>query len=805
MKKFCKGKVFFLVFLLAVMLTSLIFSTSLAYCQDGDEWTIMVYVDGDNNLEDAAWDDLGEMETVGSISGVNVVVQLDDWRDYETWRYIISGVDEGIDKPYYPDDIVQTLDEQNMADPDVLTDFINWAITNYPAEKYMLVLWNHGSGWRKRFPFAPRGVIWDDTNDEDFLTMAELLQALDGAEQKIDIVSFDACLMGMVEVAYTLSQLNYPPDYMVGSEETEPGNGWPYDDILSELKTNPTMEPFELATLIPGKYTASYEPDDGVTQSTIDIDRIDELAGKVDDLADAILNSANSSEIIDAFQYAQSYGGEAYFDLQDLCEIIYENVSDCEVEASAVVSYISEVVVAESHSPQGGVEYSHGISIYGELPPEESEDYNYEDLDFAYDTSWDEALVDLATGVPPSNVVAGDGFNGMVPLTWDPFEDFEPEYYRVYRSQVSGGPYELIASVDTTDRNYSDNEDYVDEDVINGFTYYYVIKGVTSGLESDPSREVSATPSARGKVLYSGYATSPPTIDGKIDSEEWKGAAEVDIALYQGDIEHPMYMKVMNDDDYLYIALNDENLTYEEWNDFYIFFDDDNNGEWPPSSSTTEGYFDFELWSADEIYVNFYGIYGSYPDDINDIWVTDEATGVTVGCSFASGNLKYEIKIDLNASSLTASPGDTIGFWVGNWDDPIQGTYYYTPYDGAWPLGSVYVDPKTYARLVLSTGRKEFTLTGTGNYPNPVYSGNSVIRFELGQEANVDVKIYTVSGELVRNLVESSTCPRGLNEVVWDMENDAGERVARGVYIYLIRATSGGKALKKIGKIAVIR
>ncbi|MCD6232546.1 T9SS type A sorting domain-containing protein [Candidatus Aerophobetes bacterium] len=799
MKKFYeRKKAFFVVFFLVVIL--IIFSASLAY--SADEWTIMVYIDGDNDLEDAAWDDLEEMETVGSISGVNVVVQLDDWQnDTETWRYLISGADMGADKPYYSDDIVQFLSEQNMADPVVLKDFINWAISNYPAQKYMLVLWNHGDGWRKRLPSSPRGVIWDDTSD-DFLTMAELLQALNGVNQKINIVSFDACLMGMVEVAYTLSRLNSPPDYMVGSEEVEPGNGWPYDDILNELKTNPTMEPLNLASLIPGKYTASYPSDQGVTQAAIDIGKIDDLSQKIDDLANAISNSANSSEILDAFQTAQSYYGHSdYLDLYNLCEIIYQNVPDCEVEASAVISYISEVIVAESHSPQGGVENSHGISIYGELPPED----NYDNLDFAADTTWDEALVDLATGTPPQNVVAGDGFNGMVPLTWDPFENQEPDYYRVYRSQLSGGPYELIASVDTASRNYSDNEDYVDENVINGFTYYYIIKGVISGQESDPSKQVSATPSARGKVLYSGYTSSPPTIDGKINSEEWKNATKVDIALYKGGVEYPIYMRVMNDDNYLYIALDDENLTTEEeWNDFYIFFDDDNNGEWPASSSTTEGYFDVQFWSAEEVYVYFYGIYGTYPDDINELWGI-EATGVTVGCSFASGHLQYEIAIDLSNSYLTANPGDSIGFWVCNWDDPIQGTYYYTPYDGAWPVGSVRVDPKTYAKLILSTGQEKFTLTGTGSYPNPVYSGNSVIRFELGEEATIDVKIYTVSGELVRNLVENSTYPRGLNEVIWDMKNNSGERIARGVYIYVIRATSGGKTLTKTGKIAVIK
>jgi len=807
MKKFCQGKTFFWVFLLTVISTSLIFSTGLAYC---DEWTVMVYVDGDNNLEDAAIDDFLEMATVGSVTDeMNIVVQLDRIDGYDTqydnWtdtkRFYVR---EGMIPT--PANAVQDLGEVDMADPAELTEFITWAINNYPADKYMLVLWNHGDGWRKRFPFAPRGVIWDDTNDENFLTMAKLLEALNNVGQKIDIVAFDACLMGMVEVAYTLSQLTFPPDYMVGSEEVEPGDGWPYDTILNELKTDPLMNSLGLATLIPEKYAESYGPDDAVTQSAIDInkiDGIDELTQRVDNLADAILDSTDSLGILDAFQNAQCYYAHSdYLDLYDLCEIIYQNVSDCATQASAVVSYMSDVIVAESHSSQGGVENSHGISIYGELPPES----DYEDLAFADDTNWDQALIHLAAGVPPQNVVAGDGFNNMVPLTWDPFEGSYPDYYRVYRSEASGGPYELIASVDTTDRNYEDNEDYVDEEVTNGTTYYYIIKAVTSGEESEPSREVSATPSAEGKVLNSGYATSPPNINGEIEPKEWEDAAEVDIALYQGGIEHPISMKVMNDDDYLYIALGDENLTEEDWNDFYIFFDDDDNGEWPPGPSTTEGYF-YINFCYGWIEANFCGIYGSYPDDINiDEWGT-EATGVTVGCSFASGYLQYEIAIDLETSYLTADPGDTIGFWVRNLDDLVpQETYYYIPNDGAWPVGSVWVDPKTYAQLVLNMGpERPFTLTDIGSYPNPVYSGDAHIHFDLGKEANVTVKIYTVSGELIRNLVENTTYSRGFREIIWDMKNDTGERVARGVYIYLIRATTGGKTLTKAGKIAVIK
>ena len=712
MTRFCGRKVSLWMFLL-VAIPVLVLSTSLVYANDVDEWTIMVYVDGDNDLEDAAWDDLEEMESVGSITGVNVVVQLDDWRDYDTWRYSVTGVSKGADKPYYTGDIVQTLPEQDMADPDVLTDFIDWAANAYPAEKYMLVLWNHGDGWRKRTPLTPRGVIWDDTSGT-FMTMADLISGLDAIEGVLDIVGFDACLMEMVEVAYELYWSWAEPKYMVGSEEVEPGNGWPYDVILTELAANPSMAPVDLASLIPGAYVASYAPDTGVTQSAIDLSKMEELSFRIDDLALAILSSAYSQEILDAFLWAQSYYSHwDYLDLYDLCDLIYQNVPDCQVEASAVMSYVGEVVVVESHSPEGGVEYSHGVSIYGELPPED----DYQDLWFAEDTNWDEALTNLSVGPPPQNVVAGDGFAGLVPLTWDPFEGSDPDYYRVYRSEVPGGPYDSIAEVDTADRDYFDCEDYVDQNVTNGWTYYYVIKGVISDEESDPSEEVSATPSVEGKVLCSGYATSPPTIDGYIQPGEWDEAADLDIALYQGGILYPVHLKVMNDDGYLYVALDDQNADFEDWSDFYIFFDDDNNGQWPPDPSTTEG--DFDIEAGFGLRALFWGIYGSYPDNINEL-DSVEANGVSAGYSYVSGNLQYEVAINLETSNLTARPGNTIGFWVAHWAPwPIDSTYYYTTYDAAWPLGSVWVDPKTYAKLALASQEKPLlSWTGEASYEN---------------------------------------------------------------------------------------
>ena len=117
-------------------------------------WTVLVYLAGDNgrflsSLEGEGVSDLAEMKDVGSGETVDVVAQFDSMSDRASRRYHISkGGNLG-------DDVVQDLGETNSGDAQVLLDFITWAVRTYPAEHYLLVLWNHGSGWKDDDIYAP--------------------------------------------------------------------------------------------------------------------------------------------------------------------------------------------------------------------------------------------------------------------------------------------------------------------------------------------------------------------------------------------------------------------------------------------------------------------------------------------------------------------------------------------------------------------------------------------------------------------------------------------------------------------------
>jgi len=208
------------------------------------KWTIMVYLDGDNNLESAAIDDINEMESIGSTNDVSIVVQFDrspyfdtsngDWTDAR--RFYIMRDPEGSGNWNITSPLLEILGEVNMADPYILVDFINWTIQNFPADNYALILWNHGSGWyysqnlnlstlnenTTKTSVFPLGVIWDDTSN-DHLDLEELEFALNSIKsatgKNINLLGFDACLMQMVEVAYQFVPYS---EVMVGSEEIEP-------------------------------------------------------------------------------------------------------------------------------------------------------------------------------------------------------------------------------------------------------------------------------------------------------------------------------------------------------------------------------------------------------------------------------------------------------------------------------------------------------------------------------------------------------------------------------------------------------
>ncbi len=246
------------IFLLAFLLSGEIFAQ-----QDSNkkDWTILVYLNADNNLEEFGFEDVQEMEQVGSNSHLNVVVQFDGLTKLGTQRlYIERNLDQPESATAIKSPIIEEMPEQDMGNTQTLIDFVTWGMRHYPAEHYMLIMWNHGSGWSKKSDIATinKSISYDDTSGSH-IRSNELSDALDRAVfesgNRLDIMAFDACLMAMFEVADSLSGI---ANYLVSSEETIPGKGYPYGDFLKVFNQDRPVTALQLARHLVKAYGESY-------------------------------------------------------------------------------------------------------------------------------------------------------------------------------------------------------------------------------------------------------------------------------------------------------------------------------------------------------------------------------------------------------------------------------------------------------------------------------------------------------------------------------------------------------------------
>jgi len=381
------------------------------------EWTFMIFLNGDNNLEEYAINDFIEMAKAGSTDEVNIIVQMDrrsgydssygDWTGTKRFRVIK-------DMTPISDNAVQDIGEANMGDPQTIIDFVHWTKTNYQADHYALVIWDHGSGWKREDYEPPVKSISSDDTDNDEITMQELRQALaaitnDGAD-KLDIIGFDACLMGMEEVDY---QIMPYASYRVSSEELEPSNGWDYTASMTYLINNPKCTSQQLSAQIVSDYITYTGTSGYHTLSAVDLNNLNDLATATSKLGNDLMNALplyrtqieEVNDRVECFPY-YDHGFYSYIDLHDYARLISESINDPVIinDAQNVMDAITNTVIAEAH---GSIHSnSRGISIY--LPDPRYSTYltNYEtDLVFSSDTQWDEFLCMFSDRTPPTRVI----------------------------------------------------------------------------------------------------------------------------------------------------------------------------------------------------------------------------------------------------------------------------------------------------------------------------------------------------------------------------------------------------------------
>lgn len=208
-----------------------------------DTVTVMVYLNGSNLESDygSATTDVEEMLQATGSEQVNVVIQTvstREWQDYDiasdrTQRYEIQDHDLVL--------VDDSLDQMDCTEANTLSDFLVWSQENYPADRYMLILWNHGGGPVEGFGYNEWG------RSSDSLTINEMQDALETSGIKLDIFGMDCCIMSSLEVCYALYDYC---DYMILSEDFESSLGWAYEGWLTALAENPSIDTPALGEII---------------------------------------------------------------------------------------------------------------------------------------------------------------------------------------------------------------------------------------------------------------------------------------------------------------------------------------------------------------------------------------------------------------------------------------------------------------------------------------------------------------------------------------------------------------------------
>ncbi|MBP3684890.1 MAG: hypothetical protein J6J12_08005 [Oscillospiraceae bacterium] len=453
----------FALLLVLAMLLTLAVPVSATETADGDgSWAIYWYLCG-SDLETNggfATIDLMEMMEVQLPENVSVVIQtggaaawqndLMDATKLQRWLYNSEGLH-----------LLEEQETANMGDAQTLYEFLNFANTNFPADKVAVTFWNHGGG-------SVSGAAFDENHGLDSLDLAEMYQAFaavwpaDAANPALELVGFDTCLMATVDVAAVFQDF---AKYLVASEEVEPGNGWLYSGWLGQLAADPAMDGAALGTAICNTYYEGCEAvgtQDQATLSVTDLTKLTALLEAYEDFGEEAFVAASQdpgffAELGRAASQSENYGGntkeQGYTNMVDLghlarqtawmlpsAQAVSDALAECVIHKvggiyrseatglSCYYSYNGDINDFNGYATVGaGLAFKHlyAYGLTGELA-EGGEEYlsalNIEQLPEVMtlaDMDWDGAPLDLddegtsflTLGPEASDILAGIGFS----------------------------------------------------------------------------------------------------------------------------------------------------------------------------------------------------------------------------------------------------------------------------------------------------------------------------------------------------------------------------------------------------------
>lgn len=325
------------------------------------QWTFLVYMAADNNLQFDAIEDLKQMTQVGSSEEIKIIV-LHDTLDPETTTkiYEIKKDELKIIKDYK-----RNIDSGNWKE---LVDFLKFANTSFPSQKRALTIWNHGTGWDKNaLLLNDKGIAHDDHSNHQISTpelalALKEMQSLSGVA--LDLIATDACLMQTIEVGYEIASY---AKYFAASQEVEPYTGWPYHTIFGGLIQKPHMEAEELGTLISESYVkATDAPGWSRTFSLIRLSSLYPLAIELSRLSQELLKTPPSAtDLISLIKKAQTFGDGETVDLKHFLSLLRESTTNTSFLnlLNSVEQATDTAIIYQGHVGSS-VSKAHGLSLW---------------------------------------------------------------------------------------------------------------------------------------------------------------------------------------------------------------------------------------------------------------------------------------------------------------------------------------------------------------------------------------------------------------------------------------------------------
>ncbi len=362
------------------------------------EWTVLAFLNAKNNLEANGLADLNEMELAGSSDRVNIVAELGrikgndaadgDWTGSR--RYFVT---KDADAAKINSRLLAEIPVSDMGDWRHLAEFIAWGKQNYPAKHYLVIVWNHGNGWKDRAP-AQRGLSNDDETG-NHITTAQLGAALAQAG-KIDIFAMDACIMQMAEVAW---EARNTADFILASEEVVPNEGQRYDIFLSALLAAPAITPEELGKTAVKVYADHYESIKRYgTMSLVRAPAMPGFAALLDGWTDAVRAKSEKLAVADSRKQAQQFWYDDNIDIYHLVQLTnsYPYLNKLVAEkGKALLEFMDRELIVSSRAISSQYKNAHGLAIYA---PKAWLDPAYKDLPWSAATKWDEFCAWLLSG-----------------------------------------------------------------------------------------------------------------------------------------------------------------------------------------------------------------------------------------------------------------------------------------------------------------------------------------------------------------------------------------------------------------------